>query len=195
MVVSYSASSFPDMGKALKKRQKWRNLNISPPPMVSRGGDHQQEEGGDEAAHPFLKIISKNLDVIISKDTSSATATPSPAASSPTGAATAVASDRVKFFYRSDRVPVFDPANCTVVGVAGNADPVNTALFVGDPLRYAPANPTTFGRAGSQNLSNFALPPGQQVYVKSEFSASAPTAGIVAQAFSGQRFLSMSSSK
>jgi hypothetical protein len=134
------------MGKALKKRQKWRNLDINPAPIIHSSREEREEEGNRETAQPFLKIISKNLDVLITKEGASAAAgddvssPPPPAMTAlppPSGPGAASASDRVKFFYRSDRIPVFDPANCTVVGATGSAlDPVSTAMFVGDPLRY-----------------------------------------------------------
>jgi hypothetical protein len=136
------------MGKALKKRQKWRNLDISPAPIIHTSREEKEEEGSRETSPPFLKIISKNLDVLITKEGASvagddvSSPPPPPAMTalppSSSGPCAASASDRVKFFYRSDRIPVFDPANCTVVGTAGSGlDPVSTAMFVGDPLRYA----------------------------------------------------------
>jgi hypothetical protein len=196
------------MGKALKKRQKWRNLDISPAPIIHTSREEKEEEGNRETAQPFLKIISKNLDVLITKEGASAAGDDisSPPAMTalppPSGPGAASASDRVKFFYRSDRIPVFDPANCTVVGTAGSSglDPVSTAMFVGDPLRYAPhqsSGPHVRAAAtfAAQN-SHFVQPPPQSplsAYETSPAITVPTTAG--SEQLPRQSLSSMSSSK
>ena len=123
--LSLPVACFTEMGKSLKKRQKWRNLEISPAPRTQ---SQQKDEEEETTTHPFLKIISKNMDVVISHDPAK------PPVSTPADP------PAVRLLYRSDKVPVFDPANCTVVGAGSGAaplDPANTALFVGNPLRYA----------------------------------------------------------
>jgi len=186
------------MGKALKKRQKWRNLDISPPPIIrsSSREEKEGEEGGNDTAHPFLKIISKNLDVLITKEVSpnSEVASPPPVSTLPPAAGPA---ERVKFFYRSDRIPVFDPANCTVVGTARSGlDPVNTAMFVGDPLRYAPYQNSGGMRAPltAQN-SHFFHPPPPTPHVATKVNAEPSLSSSAQTAASEQSCSSMSSSK
>jgi hypothetical protein len=150
------------MGKGLKKKQKWRNLEISPVAALPRI-NHQQskeEEGEDGASsphHPFLKIVSKNMDIVINQEAMSSSDISrhnNPSPTSPPGL-------KVLSSYKSENKapPVFDPANCTVVG-GRVMDPASTAMFVGDPLRYATVH---HHRAGGQhnnsNHHHYPMPP------------------------------------
>ena len=53
------------MGKgATKKKQKWKSLELDPPVE-----EEQKTPSTTNPQHPFLKIISRNMEAIISTDT------------------------------------------------------------------------------------------------------------------------------
>jgi len=107
------------MGKKTKKKLKWTNLEIETKTGKKQSGGKNPETEPNQT-HPFLKIISKNLDVILKKD--------------PINCDDQDNSEETKFvyLYRSDQaIPVPNPE-----------DPSN---YIGAPIQYAykPIPPNT----------------------------------------------------
>jgi len=97
------------MGKTSKRKLKWRSLELDTSPKcdVAQSGEKSQAE-----VHPFLKIISKNMDAIVKKD-STANAEES----------------KLVYLYRSDKkVSVCDPQDLT--------------QYAGKPIQYTPLQQT-----------------------------------------------------
>eukprot|EP00092_Neocalanus_flemingeri_P041369 GFUD01045044.1.p1 GENE.GFUD01045044.1~~GFUD01045044.1.p1 ORF type:complete len:307 (+),score=72.80 GFUD01045044.1:113-1033(+) len=97
------------MVKCSKKKIKWRSLHISPQPDIH---EDQTKEKPIPEVHPFMKIISKNMDAIIKKDS-----TPKHD------------DNKLVFLYRSDKK----------VGVC---DPLDLTQYAGVPIQYTDKNST-----------------------------------------------------
>jgi len=97
------------MGKTSKRKLKWRSLELDTSPKcdVAQNGEKSQSE-----VHPFLKIISKNMDAIVKKDATSSSE-----------------ESKLVYLYRSDKkVSVCDPQDLT--------------QYAGKPIQYTPVQQT-----------------------------------------------------